>query len=106
MLKLCRKFSASVASRLLLAVLLCALVLNGVAYLTHRHGSDEYRGNLSQTELCGLCSNFGALGAAPEVAVAGQVTWLLIGFAPVLLLTAPVLRRFVSSARPRAPPVS
>lgn len=93
------------APRWLLAALLLALVLNGVAYLTHRHSSDEYRGSISQTELCGLCTTFGALGAAPAVAATGPVALLLVGLVPVWLLAAPVLRRFATAARPRAPPL-
>lgn len=92
--------------RLLFAAVLCALVLNGVAYLTHHHDDSAHRASAGQTELCGYCATFGGLASAPMVAVAGQLSLALIALIAPLPAAAPVLRRFLTSARPRAPPIS
>lgn len=105
-LRIRRKLLALAPSRLLLVAVLCALVLNGVAFLTHRHSNDEYRGNATHAELCGLCTTFGSLGAAPAAPGVRQLPLALILLAASVPPAVPVLRRFATSARPRAPPYS
>ena len=106
MLTLRSRLLGRLSPRLLFAATLCALILNGVAYLAHRHSNDECRGDLTQTQLCGLCTTYGSLGSAPVVAVSAQRVLLLLRGVLAPAIAAPVLRRFVTSARPRAPPIS
>jgi hypothetical protein len=92
-------------ARALLAVLALTLVLNGIAYLVHVDAVDKARGSVAHTELCGYCAAFGGLGDSP----ADLPTPLLpipLPTLTVLLIAAPLLRRHVTAARPRAPPVS
>lgn len=104
MLAIRRQFLGRTSPRLLAAAVLCALVLNGIAFLTHRHSNDEYRGNGTHAELCGLCTTFGSLGAAP--AAAGEQALSLVLVLPGLIVApaSPALRRLATAARPRAPP--
>jgi uncharacterized YccA/Bax inhibitor family protein len=92
--------------RLLFVTVLCAMMLNGVANLTHRHVDSALQGGTSHAELCGYCATFGSLGTAPIVATAGQLLLTLLLLIVGSLQATPKLRRFVTSARPRAPPYS
>ncbi|SRR5258706_11139242 len=89
--------------RALLTVLAMALVLNGIAYLTHRHTIEKIGGSVAHTELCSYCATFGALAGAnadvPRFIPPAPLRLLI-----ALLVAAPLLRRRVTAARPRAPP--
>jgi hypothetical protein len=89
--------------RALLAVLAIALVLNGIAYLVHDHGIESVKGSLAHPELCSYCAAYGGLAGAPadlpRVLLAVPLPLLT-----ALLIAAPLLRRHVTAARPRAPP--
>jgi hypothetical protein len=89
--------------RALLAVLAVALVLNGIAYLAHDHGVEIAKGSLAHPELCGYCAAYGGLAGTP--ADLPQVRLPIpLPLLTVLLVAAPLLRRHVTAARPRAPP--
>ena len=92
-------------ARALLAVLVATLVLNGIAYLTHVDAVGKAGGSVAHTELCGYCAAFGGLAGSSADLPAPQLPVPLLALT-VLLLAAPVLRRHVTAARPRAPPVS
>jgi hypothetical protein len=92
-------------TRALLAVLVATLVLNGIAYLVHVDAVDKAKGSVAHTELCGYCAAFGGLGSASADLPAPQLPVPLLTLT-VLLLAAPLLRRHITAARPRAPPVS
>ncbi|HEX9473083.1 MAG TPA: hypothetical protein VF931_02760 [Steroidobacteraceae bacterium] len=89
--------------RALLTVLAVALVLNGIAYLAHDHGIESVKGSLAHPELCSYCAAYGGLAGAPadlpKLQLPGPLPLLV-----VLLIAAPLLRRHVTAARPRAPP--
>lgn len=90
--------------RLLFAAVFCAMLLNGIAYVAHQHREEPARTSGTHSELCGYCASFGGLHAAPA-APAGPFAALLPVFLVVgIILAAPVLRRPVTAARPRAPP--
>jgi hypothetical protein len=84
-------------------VLAVSLVLNGIAFLTHNHAVDKANGTVAHTELCGYCAAFGGLGDAPADLPSAQLSIPLLTLT-VLLVAAPILRRHVTAARPRAPP--
>jgi hypothetical protein len=90
-------------TRALLAVLAVSLVLNGIAYLTHDHAAAKAKGSATHTELCGYCAAFGGLGGAPADLPTAQLPTPLPALI-VLLVAAPLFRRHVTAARPRAPP--
>jgi hypothetical protein len=89
--------------RALLAVLAVALVLNGIAYLVHDHGIESARGSLAHPELCSYCAAYGGLAGAPADLPEAQLP-IPLPLLTVLLIAAPLLRRPVTAARPRAPP--
>jgi hypothetical protein len=91
--------------RLLFAAVFCAMVLNGIAYVAHQHRDEPVRtSGTGHTELCGYCATFGGLHSAPSAPL-GPFAALLPTFLVVgIILAAPVLRRPVTAARPRAPP--
>jgi hypothetical protein len=87
--------------RAMLAVLALTLTLNGIAYVTHHH--EAIRGATTHAELCGYCSAFGGLAAAPSDLLKFRS---LAPMVPVMLLFAVLLprRRPLTAAQPRAPP--
>lgn len=90
--------------RLLFAAVFCAMVLNGIAYVAHQHREEPARSTSGHTELCGYCATLGSLASAPS-APAGPFSTLVATFlVAAFLCAAPVLRRAVTAARPRAPP--
>jgi hypothetical protein len=89
--------------RALLAVLAVTLVLNGIAYLVHDHGVESLKGSLAHPELCGYCAAYGGLAGAPADLPKVQPP-VPLPLLTVLLIAAPLLRRHVTAARPRAPP--
>jgi len=91
------------AVRALLAVVAVALVLNGIAYLVHDHGVESLKGSLAHPELCSYCAAYGGLAGAPADLPQVQPP-LPLPLLTVLLVAAPLLRRHVTAARPRAPP--
>lgn len=86
-------------------MLVATLVLNGIAYLVHVDAVDKARGSVAHTELCGYCAAFGGLAGSAADLPKPQLPVPLPTFA-VLFLAAPLLRRHVTAARPRAPPAS
>ena len=84
-------------------MLAVSFVLNGIGYLTHNHSVDKANGSVAHTELCGYCAAFGGLGGAPAGLQTPQLPYPVPTLI-VLLVAAPLLRRHVTAARPRAPP--
>ncbi len=89
---------------MIFAALCLALMLNGVAYVAHHHSVESGSVPTAHAELCGWCSAFGGLAAAPATPNTPSLTFAFIVVA-LLSLTAPLLRRDRIAARPRAPPV-
>lgn len=101
------KLLPSRVTRLLLAAVFCALILNGIAFIVHNHAA-EHAGKSAapHAELCGYCATYHGLNsvsAEPVVppAVAAVVLLVLFGF-----ISAQLLRRPLTLAQPRAPPRS
>jgi hypothetical protein len=90
--------------RLLFAAVFCAMVLNGIAYVAHQHHEEPGRISGTHTELCGYCASFGGMHAAPTVPVGPFAALLPTFLVAGIILAAPLLRRPVTAARPRAPP--
>ena len=81
------------------------MLLNGIAYVAHQHRDEPGRTSGSaHTELCGYCASFGGLHSAPSAQLSPFATLLSTLLVAGVLLAAPVLRRPVTAARPRAPP--
>ncbi len=96
-----RRYGTTV--RALLAVLAVALVLNGIAYLVHDHGIESAKGSLAHPELCSYCAAYGGLAGTPADLPKIKLP-IPLPLLTVLLVAAPLLRRHVTAARPRAPP--
>ena len=84
-------------------MLAVTLVLNGIAYLVHVDKVHKAGGSAAHTELCGYCATFGGLGDSPAD-LPRPLLPVPLPILTVLFLAAPVLRRSVTAARPRAPP--
>jgi uncharacterized membrane protein YtjA (UPF0391 family) len=89
--------------RALLAALAVALVLNGIAYLVHDDRVESAKGSLAHPELCSYCAAYGGLAGTPADLPKVQLP-IPLPLLVVLLIAAPLLRRHVTAARPRAPP--
>ena len=91
------------AVRLLLVALALSLSLNAIAYVAHQHKVGPGTAPGTHVELCGYCSAFGGLAAAPAptaiLRLLSQVVWLLPLIAVVVF---PVRTALVAQAR--APP--
>jgi hypothetical protein len=87
--------------RVCLAALLLAFAVNSIAQVTHRH--DAAPSSATHSLACGYCLSFNGLAGAPHYDHAPLVVEHE-SFYLAADCTAPVARRPVTAARPRAPP--